>query len=61
MNPETLIAEYLAAYEAANGKPAPNLSYERGWFRISHGTYYGTRHRRIEIEKMRDRLLEHKS
>lgn len=68
-DPAKLIAEYLAAFAAANPRGGtPRVWYERGWywFDIRQGyrrgdlaIQFGTRqkYRRGEIEVMRDRLL----
>ncbi len=57
---QVLIAEYKAAYEAANGRPLnSSISYDRGWFTVKDSSaMFGTRHRRADIERMRDTLLE---
>jgi hypothetical protein len=50
-----LIKQWQAAYRMANGKAAPGLVYDRGWFRFMPST--GFQYRRCNIEQMRDRLL----
>lgn len=58
---EALIAEYRTAYFVANGKSAPRITYEDGWFGI--GENPAVKHRRRAIEQMRDELkrrAEHK-
>lgn len=56
-----IIREYSAAFEAANGKPAPKIIYERGWFLFRTNLVYvertDTRKRAAEMLEMRDRLL----
>ncbi len=53
------IADYLAAHEAANGKPLDGpLGYERGWFAFYSPTGLFKRRsvRRAELDEMRRRL-----
>lgn len=45
---------YKHAFEGANKKPAPSISYARGWFTIGNGT----RRRKTQIEEMTTRLRE---
>ena len=49
---ERLGREWQRAYQRANdGKPAPAITWERGWFIIE-----GHRYRRAAVERMRDTL-----
>lgn len=55
---QVLIAEYKAAYVAANKNPAPEITYAGGWFTVKNAGYYGTKYRRHAIERFRNALLE---
>jgi hypothetical protein len=55
MDKEQIIREYQQAYELANGKAAPVVTYNRGWFRVGHPS---SPHRASEILRFRDVLLE---
>jgi hypothetical protein len=50
-----LINEYRQAYEMANGKPAPTVTYSRGWFRVG---YPSSPQRRRDLMRARDVLLD---
>ena len=53
---ERLIREYRAAYERANGKVAPPVTYSgSGWFQIGN---ISPRYRRAAMEEMLECLLE---
>ncbi len=53
---QQLIRDYKAAYERANGKPAPILTYtDGGWF---HFDDLRPRYRRAAIEEMLECLRE---
>lgn len=57
-----LIAEYKKAFRLANGHEPPHVNYVRGWFTIRYPfAAVGTRHRRKEIEEMRDKLNERRA
>lgn len=55
MDPEQIIREYRQAYEMTNAKPAPAVTYNRGWFRIGHPS---SPHRGKELLRFRDVLLD---
>jgi len=46
--PEDVMADYRAAYLAANGRSI-SVAYNRGWFVLDTGPYQ-TRHRRQQVE-----------
>lgn len=50
------IANYRAAYKAANGTSAPPVAYERGWYIIGDGVLK-TRHRASQVDDYTSRLL----
>lgn len=60
-DPDQVMQSYAAAYMAANSKPAPDISYERGWFtmRSSRAGGLPQKYRRRQIERMRERLAEY--
>lgn len=53
--PNDLIAEYRAAYLAANAKEPPRIRYFNGWFIFEYGRI-PIRYRKRAFETMRDRL-----
>lgn len=56
-DPNALIADWQAAYEAANGfKPTHDVAYERGWFRFRNASEGTFRRRRFEVENMTNTL-----
>lgn len=53
-----VIARWQAAFEAANGKPAPKvMRCGRGWF-MAEGHYSGGKRRLKDFETYTDRLLQ---
>jgi hypothetical protein len=56
-----IITEYSAAFEAANGTPAPKINYVQGWFLFlcdhGFGERVDARKRASEMLEMRERLL----
>jgi hypothetical protein len=52
-----IIGAYATAYEAANGKPAPKIKYEQGWFIFLYDTGYKPRYRAAKLIEMGERLL----
>ena len=44
MKDETLVARWQKAYEAYNHRPAPEITYNRGWYRIHNGWSQPFRH-----------------
>lgn len=50
---ETLIAEYRSVFAEANEKPAPEITYKNGWFKIGR---IGFRYRRHGVEGLLDEL-----
>lgn len=58
LSPAELIEEYRDAFVAANKMGPPIVTYARGWFAIRYpNSAIGTKHRRSEIEKFRNKLL----
>lgn len=58
-NHQEIIAGYLRAFRAANGHSGPEVAYEKGWFTLKHpSAMVGTKHRRIDIKRMTERLNE---
>jgi hypothetical protein len=53
---ERLIRDYKAAYERANGKTAPTVIYQEGWFRFKD--YQNRGYRRAAMEEMLECLRE---
>lgn len=56
----SIISAWREAYRAANGRPAPAVSYERGWFIMKDP--YTVRYRRSELAqatmRLRDRVKD---
>ncbi len=48
--PDSIIKDYAAAFERANGKPSPVVKYEGGWFRFKDQRNQG--YRRAKFEEM---------
>jgi len=48
---ERVAKDWQHAFEAAHGKPAPQIRWSRGWFRIGDGPL-GTGYRRTKLEQM---------
>jgi len=48
---ERVARDWQKAFREANGKDAPAVTWEKGWFKID-----GKRYRRRALEEMRDRL-----
>jgi len=55
MRMSDVIDDWKGAYEAANGKPPPEIYYRGGWFMI-HYDNMAVRHRRAGLEAMTERL-----
>lgn len=49
---EKVKSEWQEAYRLANGKEPPEITYERGWFRIQYG-----KHRKKDIIQFTENLL----
>lgn len=52
--PDGLISEWATAYEHANGRPPPKMTYERGWFVMR--SPFISRYRRMAVIDMIERL-----
>lgn len=50
---ERLIKEWQTAFEAANDKPAPSVTWSHGWYWIQESKF-----RRAKLEEMRDVLIK---
>jgi len=48
MQDEILIARWKVAYEAYNYKPAPEITYRYGWYRIQNNFSQPFRHWKLE-------------
>lgn len=51
-----LVLRWQRAYEAANGKPAPEIRYGNGWYR--YGPNFFTPFRRWKLERICEALEE---
>lgn len=51
---DNMIAEYRKAYAAANGQPAPAVTFRAGWFKV--GTMQAVRY--AELQQMAKRLWD---
>ena len=48
MKDEILVARWKKAYEAYTHQPAPEIIYNRGWYRIRNNWSQPFRHRKLE-------------
>lgn len=54
------LAEYREAYEAANGKPAPIIKFNRGWVEFhDEPDRQPARYRMRQLKSMTDELLRY--
>ena len=51
-----LVERWKRAYELANGKPAPEITYNHGWYRMVSASF--TPFRRWKLERMAEVLEE---
>ncbi len=52
-----LITNYRAAYEAANDKTAPTVTYRNGWYVVGNPSYkYSPKYRAKVLMEMTERL-----
>ena len=49
-----LVERWKRAYELANGKPAPEITYNHGWYRLPYGTTF----RWWKLERIAETLEE---
>lgn len=54
---DPIITKYRQAYEDANNSPAPELSYNKGWFTLTHAGGLTSKYRKADIMRMTDTLI----